>query len=199
MKYYFGIILLFCMVACQPSAKNDNLEMTEFTKELVYSYLNDKQSVSTINGSDEIIIVSSTDDNCFYLSIFANNPKEYTYCRDDYLGQTIFMGRTVKVFGDENNLFILLSKKVKWKKRCNPSYEEYDPTVWHICLYKNRSLCTEKTFKCSPEEDISILQSLVDKYFGISSNNSMKQQVVNSRNNVICIDELESNKVGESK
>lgn len=92
------------MVACRSSERNDNLEMTEFTKELVCSYMNEEQSVGAKNEADEIIIESSTDDSCYNLSIFANNPKEYTYCRDDYLGQTIFMGHTVKAFGNENNL-----------------------------------------------------------------------------------------------
>jgi len=156
------------MVACQSPVRNDNLEMTDFTKELVYSYLYDEQNVNAKKRGDEIIILSFTDDSCYYLSIFANNPKEYTYCRDDYLGQTVFMNHTVKAFGDKNNLFFYLNKKIKWKKRCYPSYEEYDPIIWYICLYKDTSLCTQKTYKCSPDEDISIIQSLVDKFFGIS-------------------------------
>lgn len=167
MRYIFGIVLLFCMVACRPSAKDDNLEMTEFTKEIVCSYLNDEQNVSANKNADEIIILSTTDDSCYYLSIFANNPKEYTYCRDDYLGQTEFMNHSVKAFGKVNILFFSLNKKIKRKKRCDPSYDEYDPIVWHICLYKDTSLCTKKTYKCAPDEDISVIQLLVDKYFGV--------------------------------
>ena len=141
--------------------------MTEFTKELVYSYLNDEQSARAKQKADEIILLSSADDSCYYLSIFANNSKEYKYCREDYLGRTRFLNHTVKAFGDENVLFFFLNKKTKGKKHCPPSYEEYDPIVWFVCLYKDNSLCTQKTYKCTPDEDISIIQSLVDKYLAI--------------------------------
>ena len=168
MKYYLSIALLCCLFACCSSVKDDNLELTTFTKELVCTYLNDEQNVS-VKKTDEIIIQSFIDDTFYHLSIFANNPNEYSYCSNDYLGQTKFMGHTVKAFGKENNLFFLLIKKTKWKKRCNPSYAEYDPIVWYICLYKDGSLCSQETSKWTSDEDISIIQSLVNKHFCISS------------------------------
>lgn len=160
--------MLFCMVACRPFVKDDNIELTEFTKDMINLYLNDEKNVSDRDVANEIIILSYTDDTCNYLSIFANNPKAYKYCSDDYLGQTKFMNHAVKAFGDENTLFFLLNKKVKWKRRCNPSYVEYDPNVWYICMHKDGSLCTQETYRIAPHEDITVVESLVDKYFSVS-------------------------------
>lgn len=166
MKYIFGIVLFFCMVACQSSV--DNIELTEFTKEFVYSYMDKEQSTFTSWRADEIIMESFIDDSLYYLHIFANNSWSYDFCTDNYLGQTTFMNYPVKIYGDENELFFLVNKKIKRKKPCDPDYAEFDPVVWYICLNKDTTLCIQETLRSNPDEDISIIQSLVDKCFGDS-------------------------------
>lgn len=170
MKYIFGMVLIFCMVACRPNGRENNIEMTEFTKELVCSYLNDERNKIWMEWgrADEIIIESYTDDSGYYLSIFSNNSREYHFCSDDYLGQTTFMSYPIKAYGDGNNMFFLINKKIKRKKQCEPDYAEYDPDVWYICLNKDTTLCIQKTHKVTEDEDLSNIQSLVDKCFGDS-------------------------------
>ena len=69
------------------------------------------------------------------------------------------------VYGDTNSEFFLLNKKGEGSKRCEPSYEEYDPLVWDICFDKDYTLCEKKTCKVSPYDDITVIRSLVERHF----------------------------------
>lgn len=172
MKKIFGIVLLCGFFACQSTEVDSNIELTEFTKELVSMYVNAEQNIDAINRNDEIIIVSFTDDTCYRLALFANNPQDYDYCREDYIGQTTYLGYAVRVFGYENPSFFRLIRKIRKPELCSYNYDwEYDPDVWYICLYKDGSLCTRETYKVAPEEDISEIQSLVEKYFSVLESN----------------------------
>lgn len=172
MKKIFGIVLLCGFFACQSTTFDSNIELTEFTKELVSMYVNDEQNIDAINRNDEIIIVSFTDDTCYRLALFANNPQDYDYCREDYIGQTMYLGHAVKIFGDENTSFFRLIRRIMKREPCSYNNDwEYDPYVWYICLYKDGSLCTRETYKVAPEEDISEIQSLVEKYFSVLESN----------------------------
>lgn len=169
MKKIFGIVLLCGIFACQSTEVDSNIELTEFTKELVSMYVNAEQNIDAINRNDEIIIVSITDDTCYRLALFANNPQDYDYCREDYIGQTTYLGYAVRVFGYENPSFFRLIRKIRKPELCSYNYDwEYDPDVWYICLYKDGSLCTQETEKVAPDEGISDIQSLVEKHFGAS-------------------------------
>ena len=166
MKKIFGIVLLCGFFACQSTEVDSNIELTEFTKELVSMYVNAEQNIDAINRNDEIIIVSITDDTCYRLALFANNPQDYDYCREDYIGQTTYLGYAVRVFGYENPSFFRLIRKIRKPELCSYNYDwEYDPDVWYICLYKDGSLCTQETEKVAPDEDISEIQTLVEKHF----------------------------------
>lgn len=172
MKKIFGIVLLCGFFACQSTEVDSNIELTEFTKELVSMYVNAEQNIDAINRNDEIIIVSITDDTCYRLALFANNPQDYDYCREDYIGQTTYLGYAVRVFGYENPSFFRLIRKIRKPELCSYNYDwEYDPDVWYICLYKDGSLCTQETEKVAPDEDISEIQSLVEKYFSVLESN----------------------------
>ena len=172
MKKIFGIVLLCVFFACQSTTFDSNIELTEFTKELVSMYVNDEQNIDAINRNDEIIIVSFTDDTCYRLALFANNPQDYDYCREDYIGQTMYLGHAVKIFGDENTSFFRLIRRTRKQEPCSYNHDcFYDPDVWNICLYKDGSLCTRETYKVAPEEDISEIQSLVEKYFSVLESN----------------------------
>lgn len=169
MKKILGIVIVSVFFACQSPEVNSNIELTEFTKELVSMYVNDEQNIGAQNRNDEIIITSYTDDTGYYLSVFANNPLGYYYCTEDYIGKTMYLGHVIRVFGDENPLFFLLIRKIRKQEPCSCNNDvEYDPNVWHICLYKDGSLCTRETCKVAPDEDISDIQSLVEKHFRVS-------------------------------
>lgn len=100
---------------------------------------------------------------------FANNPQDFDYCRDDYIGQTIYIGHNIRVFGEENPSFFRMIRKLRKQEPCSYVQEcFYDPDVWYICLYKDGSLCTQETSKVDPDEDISEIQSLVEKHFRVS-------------------------------
>jgi hypothetical protein len=155
-------------MSCQAQKENNNIVLTDFTTELISLYINDVENSNAKNRKDEIIIVSVTDSSYYYLSVFANNNKEYKFCREDFIGQSLYFGHLIKVFGDTSSIFYYVKDKIKSQKRCDDNFMEYDPTVWQICFYKDKSFCKMKTYKVTANEDISAIQSLAEKYFAVS-------------------------------
>ena len=155
------------LLACQSPKDLDNVELTDFTKDLISLYVNDVENECRSDGTDEIILISETDSSCFSLFVFSNHTDEYEYCDDTFLGQTNYMGYTVKVHGDENPLFYNVSGNQKKHKRCKPKYIEYDPLVWSVCLNKkDLSIRKRDTYKILQyHDDISDIQNLVASYF----------------------------------
>jgi hypothetical protein len=158
-----------CFMSCQVKKENGNVVLSDFTKELISLYINDVENINAKNRKDEIIIIYVTDTSHYYLSVFANNSKEYKFCREDFVGQTLHLGHLIKVFGDTSSIFYSVNEKIKKRKRCNDNFTEYDPFVWYVCLYKDKSLCKTKTYKVNDYEDITVIQNLVEKYFGDSN------------------------------
>jgi TonB family protein len=156
-------------MSCSAKKENSNVVLTDFTKELIFLYINDVENLNAKNRKDEIIIISVMDTSYYYLSVFANNNKEYKFCRKDFVGQSLLFGHLIRVFGDESSIFYSVNEKTKLQKRCNDDVTEYDPSVWQVCFYKNKSFCKMKTYKVNVDEDISTIQSLVEKYFGTSN------------------------------
>jgi hypothetical protein len=155
-------------MSCQAKEGNDVL-LTDFTKELIFMYINDSENFNAKNRKDEIIIISVADTSYYYLSVFANNRREYKFCREDFVGQTSYLGHLIRVFGNENSNFYSVTNKIKTQKRCSDSFIEYDPSVWQICFYKDLSFCKMRTYKVTANEDISAILSLAEKYFGTSN------------------------------
>lgn len=153
--------------SCKTESK-DNIIFTDFTKELISLYINDVENLNAKNRKDEIIITSFTDTSYYYLSVFANNDKEYKFCRDDFVGQTLYLGHLIRVFGDEGSIFYSTLKKNKRLKKCKQDSIIYDPNVWDICFHKDLSFCKMKTYKTNIYEDISAIQSLAERYFSVS-------------------------------
>lgn len=168
-KKILSIIFLICgLISCQAKRDNSNVELTDFTKDLITLYINDAVNINAKNRNDEIIVTAFADTSYYHLSVFANNHKKYKFCREDFIGQTLYLGHLVRIFGDENSMFYSLNKKIKKQKRCKDNYAEYDPNVWQICFYKDKSFDKMRTYKGAPSEDISEIQVLAGKYFKIS-------------------------------
>lgn len=165
----FNIIFLFCgLISCQTKKDNNNVILTDFTEELISLYINDVVNINAKNRQDEIIIISVTDTSYYYLSIFANNSNEYKFCRESFIGQTSYSGHLIRIFGDENPMFYLVTEEMKKQKKCKDNNIEYDPNIWQICFYKNKSLNKMRTYEIRPSEDISAIQRLAEKYFMVS-------------------------------
>lgn len=162
------VFVIFGFMSCQTKEKNENIILTDFTKELISLYLNDDENLDAKNRVDEIIIRTYADTLSYYLNIHSNNSKSYDYCSDDFLGDTVYLGHIVRVFGDENLIFYSVKEKVKTQTKCNDYFIEYDPNVWCICLYKDLSFCKMRTYKITADADIFLIQDLVGKYFKIS-------------------------------
>jgi hypothetical protein len=155
-------------MACQEKKWNNNVVLTDFTKELISVYINDVGNLNAKNRKDEIIITSTTDTSYYYLSVFANNSKEYKFCREDFVGQTSHLGHLIKVFGDENSIFYFIKHKIKGQMKCKEIVTEYDPNEWFICFNKDKSFCKMKTHKVTANGDLSAIQSLAEKNFRVS-------------------------------
>ena len=168
--FLFGIIFITCgLVSCQ---ENSNIVLTDFTKELISMYINDTDNFEAKNRKEEIIIRTHIDSLNYYLLIHSNDCKFYKYCRDDFVGQTLYLGHLVRVFGYENLMFYSVTKKANSQKKCKKKIEVlYDPNVWKIYFNKDQSFCKTKSCKGSEYEDISAIQNLVEKYFGVTDDN----------------------------
>jgi hypothetical protein len=152
-------------MSCQAKKENSNVMLTDFTKELISLYINDVGNLNAKNRKEEIIIISVTNTSYYYLSVFANSSKEYRFCREDFIGQTLHLGHLIRIFGDENSIFYSVKDKIKKQKKCKEIVTEYDPNEWFICFHKNNSFCKMTTYKTNIKEDISAIQSLAEKYF----------------------------------
>lgn len=162
------MLIACCFVSCQAKKGDDNVILTDFTKDLISLYINDAVNINVRNRKDEIIVTAVADTSYYYLSVFANNRKEYKFCRKDFIGQTLYLGHLVRIFGDENSMFYSVNEKVKKQKQCKDNYTIYDPNVWQICFYKDKSFNKMRTYKTTQNEDISDIQSLAEKYFKVS-------------------------------
>lgn len=168
-KKVFNIILMACcLLSCQSNKNKSDVELTDFTKGLISLYINDDYNIDAKNRKDEIIVTAVEDTSYYYLSVFSNNPETYIFCREDFIGQTTYSGYLVRVFGDENTMFYSGNEKIKKQKRCKDNYIEYDPNVWQISFYKDKSFCKMRTYKGTASEDISNIQALAAKYFKVS-------------------------------
>lgn len=170
MKTIRVIIFLFTVYTFISCQENNNVKLTDFTKELISMYINDLDNRDVKDRKDEIIVTSYTDTLCHQLSVFANDRKSYKFCREDFVGQTLYLGHLIRVFGEEDSVFYSIIEKNKRVIRCKedkfPPF--YDPFVWQFSLYNDLSFCKMKTYKVTPSGDISAIQNLAERYFKVS-------------------------------
>ena len=165
MRKIISFIFITWFISC---SGNRDIVLTDFTKELISIYLNDSEHIQSQKRKDEIILISTTDSLYYTLLIFSNNSKSYKYETFDFVGRTIYMGHSIKAFGDKIPIFYSGNNFVKQKRQDIPNMKEYDPSVWQVSFYKDSSFCKMRTYKTTPSENIADIENLAKKYFKIS-------------------------------
>ena len=165
MRKITSFIFITWFISC---SGNRDIVLTDFTKELISIYLNDSEHIQAQKRKDEIILISTTDSLYYTLLIFSNNSKSYKYETFDFVGRTIYMGHSIKAFGDKIPIFYSGNNFVKQKRQDIPNMKEYDPSVWQVSFYKDSSFCKMRTYKTTPSENIADIENLAKKYFKIS-------------------------------
>ena len=165
MRKIISFIFITWFISC---SGNRDIVLTDFTKELISIYLNDSEHIQAQKRKDEIILISTTDSLYYTLLIFSNNSKSYKYETFDFVGRTIYMGHSIKAFGDKIPIFYSGNNFVKQKRQDIPNMKEYDPSVWQVSFYKDSSFCKMRTYKTTPSENIADIENLTKKYFKIS-------------------------------
>lgn len=165
MRKIISFIFITWFISC---SGNRDIVLTYFTKELISIYLNDSEHIQAQKRKDEIILISTTDSLYYTLLIFSNNSKSYKYETFDFVGRTIYMGHSIKAFGDKIPIFYSGNNFVKQKRQDIPNMKEYDPSVWQVSFYKDSSFCKMRTYKTTPSENIADIENLAKKYFKIS-------------------------------
>jgi len=160
------IVFVVCnLISC--TVKRDNVTLSDFTKELISLYITDSNNLDANNRKDEIIVTSYADTLYYFLSIFSNDSKSHKYCREDFVGQTFYLGHLVRVFGSDDSIFYRVEDRINAQKSCEDDFSEYDPSVWRICLHEDMSFCKMKTYRVSANQNISEIQNLAEKYFKV--------------------------------
>ena len=165
MRKIISFIFITWFISC---SGNRDIVLTDFTKELISIYLNDSEHIQAQKRKDEIILISTTDSLYYTLLIFSNNSKSYKYETFDFVGRTIYMGHSIKAFGDKIPIFYSGNNFVKQKGQDIPNMKEYDPSVWQVSFYKDSSFCKMRTYKTTPSENSADIENLAKKYFKIS-------------------------------
>ena len=165
MRKIISFIFITWFISC---SGNRDIVLTDFTKELISIYLNDSEHIQAQKRKDEIILISTTDSLYYTLLIYSNNSKSYKYETFDFVGRTIYMGHSIKAFGDKIPIFYSGNNFVKQKGQDIPNMKEYDPSVWQVSFYKDSSFCKMRTYKTTPSENIADIENLAKKYFKIS-------------------------------
>ena len=165
MRKIISFIFITWFISC---SGNRDIVLSDFTKELISIYLNDSEHIQAQKRKDEIILISTTDSLYYTLLIFSNNSKSYKYETFDFVGRTIYMGHSIKAFGDKIPIFYSGNNFVKQKRQDIPNMKEYDPSVWQVSFYKDSSFCKMRTYKTTPSENIADIENLAKKYFKIS-------------------------------
>jgi len=158
------IVLVACtLMSCQ--TRRNNIELTDFTRELISLYVNHPDNHSFAkNRNKKITIVSFTDTSHYCLSIFFDSNDNVFYT-EDFVGQTSYLGFLVRVFGDYNSVFYSVKDKVKTQRRCERILINDSPNVWRICFHRDTSFCRMRTRKEIGNEDISAIEDLVKRHF----------------------------------
>lgn len=152
--------------------KTNNIELSDFTKELITLYLNDSLVISYNEDCDEVNLICETDSLYYYLFLYMDKSQIYKrICYECFVGNNPYLGKTyynnlsIRVFGEELPMFFSTFSKAPDQGRCRTEYWEYDPIEWTIVFDRDSSLCLDKTMLFLEETDISPVVELAEKHF----------------------------------
>ena len=169
-----AFLLLSCGRGWYPDNTN-NLELTDFTKELIATYLADSliTDCSQRNNWDENTLICEMIDSSYNVCLWAEESTLYKRrCYESfvgsvpYLGKTYYMNHSIRVFGEELGFVLSVNGPARQQGRCKTEYWEFDPLEWIICLNSDTTFCREKTILFLKDKDLSAVEHLVNKYFG---------------------------------
>ena len=177
MKRVIIIFLVsFSLISCMRgwyADRNENIELSEFSKECISLYLNDSIINSFYTQSyDEITLRCYLYDTLMYFNIYQNRSEIYKHiCYEcfvgdlPYLGRTSYSGKTVRVFGEENPMFLHVYGKARAQGKCRKEYWEFDPIEWFVVFNRDSSFCKAET-NLWEETDMTPVLELANNYFG---------------------------------
>jgi hypothetical protein len=150
----FVIAITLC--SCQ------SLKLSKLTKDIVDLYI--KQSKERI---EDLIVYTWEDDAYIGFSIYNENPREYVSCGDNWWGIVRYRNHDVVIFGAPVQYYFTVKNITPQERACRECdmFTFYDPTEWHITLYKNNlEVCDSLTDKYNPDLPIDDLKELVEAY-----------------------------------
>ena len=176
MKRVIIIFLVsFSLISCMQgwyADRNENIELSAFSKECISLYLKDSIINSFSQSYDEITLRCYSYDTLMYFNIYQNQSEIYKHiCYEcfvgdlPYLGRTSYSGKTVRVFGEENPMFLHVYGKARAQGKCRKEYWEFDPIEWFVVFNRDSSFCKAET-NLWEETDMTPVLELADKYFG---------------------------------
>ena len=156
MKRVIIIFLVsFSLISCMRgwyADRNENIELSEFSKECISLYLKDSIINSFYAQSyDEITLCCYSYDTLMYFNIYQNKSEIYKHiCYECFVGDIPYLGRTS-----------YSGKTVRVRKE----YWEFDPIEWFVVFNRDSSFCKAET-NLWEETDMTPVLELADKYFG---------------------------------
>lgn len=156
-------------MSCQ--TRKNNIELTDFTRELISLYINDPDNFDMTSERGKIIITSNTNKHYHCLSIYFHPRSiyyDYDFGNGNFVGQTTYLGHLIRVYGDESSIFYSVKDKINTqRRRRNGLDDEWNPNVWTLCLHYDMSFCKMRTSKRINNQDVSAMQNLVEKHFRV--------------------------------
>ena len=163
------VFVIFNLVSCQTA--NNNIELTDFTRELIYLYINHPDNLARVNEGDNIILISTTSNEYYCLSVGFLPHSVCIFCQfrnESFVGQASYLGHSIKVFGNENPIFYTVTDEVRTQQKCEGDVHEIllGGNTWRFCLHYDMSFCKMRTRK-DMTHNISAMQNLAKRHFRV--------------------------------
>jgi|GEM_PF-417826 len=178
-------IIFSIFTSCNNRYGSNEVILSDFLKELITLYLNDPENYYEASRKGNIIILTETDWLNYFISIHAATPNprfildfrvgtRVTFCEYDFVGETSYLGHTVRIYGSSDSFFdspFFSTRGFKFQKPCRNHFLGcYNPNIWEVALYKDLSFSKMRTFKTVNDNDISLIQKLVERHFNPTRN-----------------------------
>lgn len=158
-SFYLLLTILFTLQSCD-NVTNEKIEISEFMKELLESFIHENPEISKKNEIVNVDIIKKDFD--IIISIIAYEKELFPDIDSCFIG-TYNLSNTIFVFSGQ--LDSILLTKPSYKKHCKYSRVkhypfEYDPIYWKVWLYKNYEFNEFKTIRINPYENIDNIRRI---------------------------------------